>query len=231
MLTTALAVGGCSHVDRAVATSPIPIDYHQRHPVVLENTRQSLDIFLDGPAGRLDYRQKHDVEAFAADFQAHAGSRIRVLVPRGGVDQQAADATLAAVRRELASAGVKGSIEVGSFQVGSSRQASALRMSFVKLQTGLAHPCGDWPDDLGPGPNLEDWENRPWYNLGCANQGTLAAQVDDPRDLVRPRAEEPGDVVMRTRPIQDLRGSNAPQSQDPSTTWTQSKLIPIGGNQ
>ena len=231
LLFAGLALGGCSHVDRAVATSPIPVDFHQRHPVVLENSRQTLDIFLLGQSGRLDYRQKHDIEAFAADFLAQGESRIRVLVPRGGADPRDVDTTLAAVRHALAASGVKGSIEVGSFHVGDPRLASVLRLSFVKLQVGMSHPCGDWPDDLGPGPNLEDWENRPWYNLGCANQATLAAQVDDPRDLVRPRAEEPSDVVMRTRPIQDLRGSSAPQSQDPSTSWTQSRLVPIGGGQ
>ena len=229
LLFAGLAIGGCSHADRAVATSSIPVDYHQRHPVDLENTRQTLDVFLLGQAGRLDYRQKHDVEAFAADFVTHGESRIRVLVPRGGTDQRDVDTTLAAVRRALAASGVKGAIEVGSYEVRDPRLASALRMSFVKLQAGLAHPCGEWPDDLGPGSNLGDWENRPWYNLGCANQGTLAAQVDDPRDLVRPRAEEPSDVVMRTRPIQSLRGINPPQPQDPSTVWSQSKLIPIGG--
>ncbi|WP_237480324.1 CpaD family pilus assembly protein [Lichenibacterium dinghuense] len=224
------ALAGCSHVDRTVATSAIPVDYHQRHPIVLADAPRSLDIFL-ATGDRLDYRQRHDLESFAAEFRAEGRGRIRVLVPRG-VDPVAADATLMAVRRGLAASGVQGAIEVGSYRVADRRLASALHLSFLKLQAGTARPCGDWPEDLGPGDTAFDLSNRPYSNLGCATQQTLAAQTDDPRDLVRPRAEEPGDVYMRVRPIKDIRGdvtSDVPRGVDPSTVWTQSNLVPIGG--
>ncbi|RYC34037.1 pilus assembly protein CpaD [Lichenibacterium minor] len=225
------ALAGCSNVDRTVATSAIPVDYHERHPIVLADRPRSLDVFV-GTGDRLDYRQRHDLETFAAEYRAQGRGRIRVLVPRGGVDPAAADATLMAVRRGLAAAGVSGAIEVGTYRVGDPRLASVLRLSFPELQAGTARPCGDWPEDLGPGDAAFDISNRPYSNLGCATQQTLAAQVDDPRDLVRPRAEEPGDVYMRTRAIQDLRGGlGAPNGQDPGTNWTQSKLTPIGSGQ
>lgn len=224
------SLGACSNVDRTVATSAIPTDYHERHPILLANGVHSLDIFLAGGGGQLDLRQKQDIAAFAATYLAQGQGRIRVMVPRGQVNAQAAEATLTAVRRGLAAAGVKGDIEVGSYAVASARLASVLRLSFVELQARAAHHCGDWPDDVGSGPTVEGWENRPYYNLGCASQQTFAAQVDDPRDLVKPRAEQPGDVLMRTRAIQDLRGTpEAPKGQDPSTEFTQSKLTPIGG--
>lgn len=232
-----VALGGllsaCSSgVDRTVATSAIPTDFHQRHPVVLADAPRSLDIFV-GSGNRLDERQRHDLESFAAEYRAQGRGRIRVLVPRG-VDPAAADATLMAVRRGLVAAGVTGSIEVGTYRVADPRLASALRLSFLELQAGTATPCGDWPEDLGSRSVDFGLENRTYYNLGCANQQTLAAQTADPRDLVRPRAEEPGDVYMRIRPLKDIRGditSATPQGQDPSTTWTQSKLVPIGGGQ
>ena len=225
------ALAGCSNVDRTVATSAIPVDYHERHPIVLADRPRSLDVFV-GTGDRLDYRQRHDLETFAAEYRAQGRGRIRVLVPRGGVDPAAADGTLMAVRRGLAAAGVSGAIEVGTYRVGDPRLASVLRLSFPELQAGTARPCGDWPEDLGPGDAAFDISNRPYSNLGCATQQTLAAQVDDPRDLVRPRAEEPGDVYMRTRAIQDLRGGlGAPNGQDPGTNWTQSKLTPIGSGQ
>ncbi len=104
---------------------------------------------------------------------------------------------------------MKGDIEVGSYQVTDARLASVLRLSFVKLQAKAATRCGDWPEDLGLGTSLDGWENRTYYNFGCATQQTLAAQLDDPRDLVRPRAEDPSDVQMRTRAIGDIRGNPA----------------------
>ena len=221
-------LAGCSNVDRTVATSAIPVDYHQRHPVALVNARQALDIFFVGVTNRLDYRQKHDVEAFAADYLAHGEGLIRVQVPRGSVDGRAADATLAGLRHLLAASGVKGDIEVGTYQVSDARLASVLRMSFVKLQAKAATHCGDWPDDLGSGSSLDGWENRTYYNLGCASQQTLAAQIDDPRDLIRPRAEDPSDVQMRTRAIGDIRGNPVLLGEDPSTTWSSTSLTRIG---
>ena len=226
LLALALPMAACSNVDRAVATSAIPADYHQRHPVALVNARQSLDIFLLGSGPQFDYRQKHDIEAFAADYLAHGEGLIRALVPRGPSDA-AAEATLKAVQRALAASGVKGNIEVGSYTAPDVKLASVLRISFVKLQAQASSHCGDWPDDLGSGSSLDTWDNRTYYNLGCATQQTLAAQMDDPRDLVRPRAEDPSDVQMRTRPIQLLRGSQpAPVSQDPTTPWG-THFIPV----
>ncbi|HEX4765570.1 MAG TPA: CpaD family pilus assembly lipoprotein, partial [Lichenihabitans sp.] len=111
--------------------------------------------------------------------------------------------------------------------------AAPVRLSFVKLQAKLASRCGEWPEDLASGSNVDGWENRSYYNLGCATQQTLTAQMDDPRDLVRPRAEDPSDVQMRTRAIGDLRGNPVLQGTDPSTVYTQSALVPIspvGGN-
>jgi len=42
----------------------------------------------------------------------------------------------------------------------------------------------------------------------------IPAQVADPIDLVRPRAEGPVDTVKRTKDIEALR-----KDQDPSTKW------------
>ena len=54
----------------------------------------------------------------------------------------------------------------------------------------------------------------------------IAAQVDDPRDFVEPRALEPSDVAMRTRAIEAVRNG-----QDPGTQWKDTVLTPIGSSQ
>lgn len=224
-----LVFAGCSKVDRTVTTSAVAVDYHERHPILLANGVHSLDVFLIAQGEQFDYRQKQDIIAFSSTYLAQGQGRIRVMVPRGQVDEHAAEATLTAVRRGLASAGVKGDIDVGSYRVADARLASVLRLSFVELQARAAHHCGDWPEDLGAGSTLEGGENRPYYNLGCASQQTFAAQVADPRDLVRPRAEEPGDVQMRTRAIGNLRGTPLLRGSDPGTNWSQATLTTIGG--
>src|SRR5690606_23273028 len=69
------------------------------------------------------------------------------------------------------------------------RQFATLRISYPRI-TATAGPCGTWPEDLGPSAKNKSYlDNRPYYNLGCANQRNLAAMIDNPHDLVQPRAE------------------------------------------
>jgi pilus assembly protein CpaD len=92
--------------------------------------------------------------------------------------------------------------------------AAPVRLSFQKLQAKVASKCGLWPQDLAGGSTAESWHNRPYHNLGCAYQTMIAAQVANPIDLVRPRAEGPMDVQRRTKDIEALR-----KGEDPSTKW------------
>ena len=60
---------------------------------------------------------------------------------------------------------------------------AAIRLNYPKI-SAVAGPCGLWPEDLGPSINNKSYfENKPYYNFGCANQRNLAAMVDNPSDL------------------------------------------------
>jgi pilus assembly protein CpaD len=89
-----------------------------------------------------------------------------------------------------------------------------VRLSFQRLQATVASKCGLWPQDLASGSSTDTWQNRPYHNLGCAYQTMMAAQVANPIDLVRPRAEGMIDVKKRTSDIEALR-----KNEDPSTKW------------
>jgi pilus assembly protein CpaD len=84
------------------------------------------------------------------------------------------------------------------------------------MEAKVTSQCGLWPRDLGvsdPGYSLS---NEPSWNLGCATQANVAAQVADPIDLVRGRPEGRIDTVRRTQDIGKLR-----EGKDPSTQWRQ----------
>ena len=210
----ALPLGACtSRLDRVVNQSlTIPDDYRQRHPIVLTNAAQTLDIFPG--AGALDTRQTKSIRAFVKDYQSAGQGPMQVLLPHGPNVGAAPHATLAQVRNTLVKSGMRGYINSGSYEVTDATLAAPLRLSFVRLKARIATNCGDWPADLAGGSTTQGWENRPYYNLGCATQMNLAEQVDDPRDLVEPRAEESSDVQMRTRAIGFIR-----RGVDPSTSW------------
>jgi pilus assembly protein CpaD len=86
--------------------------------------------------------------------------------------------------------------------------------------------CGEWPSDLASGTSIQTWKNDNYENFGCATQSTLAAQIDDPRDLASQRASTPPDEEMRLRAIGAVR-----RGSDPGTDWkTQNTAIgTVGG--
>jgi pilus assembly protein CpaD len=66
-----------------------------------------------------------------------------------------------------------------------------IRLSYRKI-SAVAGPCGVWPEDLGLSiANPSYYENKPYYNFGCATQRNLAAMIDNPSDLEQPRSETP----------------------------------------
>ena len=77
------------------------------------------------------------------------------------------------------------------------RKLATLKIHYPRVQADVG-PCGLWPYDLGPTYHREHYENREYYNLGCASQRNLAAMVDNPSDLVQPRAEIPAYTGRRT---------------------------------
>ena len=129
------------------------------------------------------------------------------------------------VRRALLAAGVRGRIAVGDYLPPNDGAAPPVRVSFTGLKAIVPTQCGQWPEDLASGSSVEGWKNEPYSNFGCATQSTIAAQVDDPRDFVQPRALGPSDVAMRTRAIEAVR-----DGKDPSTEWKKAVLVPIGGD-
>ena len=215
-----------SPVDRVVASSPIPEDYRLRHNVVLAEAPHRLDIFFVGVDGRLDYAQGRQIEAFARDYIGEGQGSLRIAMPQGPVNHLAAERTLAAVRRTLLRMGVRNGVEITGYPIADPALASSLHLSYVALAARPTTRCGEWPDDLGSGTTLHTWDNRTYYNFGCASQTTLAAQVANPQDLVKPRALDPTDVQLRTRAIGQLRAG-----EDPSTVWTNSPPVigPVGG--
>jgi len=78
-----------------------------------------------------------------------------------------------------------------------------------------AGPCGQWPANLGPGQDASYMENRPYWNLGCASQRNLAAMVDNPADLVQPRAETPVLTSRRATALDKYRKGEATATQYP----------------
>jgi pilus assembly protein CpaD len=207
----AALLAGCGTVDRTV-TSSIPMDdYRNRHPILITETPHAIDLFPSPEVRGIDQHVAAQVRDFAQDYRVSGQGPITVLVPANEIH---ARGQVEAIRRSLAHAGITAPLQVTSYPVTNPSLASPIRLSFLGLKAKVAHRCGQWPNDLASGSSTEGWQNRPYWNLGCATQATLAAEVADPRDLVAPAGEDPADTMMRSRPISAIR-----KGTDPVTDW------------
>jgi len=163
-----------------------------------------------------------NIRAFAERYRRYGGGAIMIETPVGASPNSRA---VYEVRSALLAAGVKGGVAIGAYLPPNDGAAPPVRVSFTGLKAIVPTKCGQWPEDLASGSSLEGSKNEPYTNFGCATQSTIAAQVDDPRDLVQPRAVGPSEVAMRTRAVEAVRNG-----QDPSTNWQNAVLTPIGGD-
>jgi pilus assembly protein CpaD len=220
LLLVALAgapLAGCNG-DYAFSDGVPPPDHHDFHPIVLADAPTTLDVYPAG--GGLDALTTAKIQRFAERYRALGVGRIAILAPEGVVGRNSR--IIAEIRRVLAASGLRGPVSVGSYPAGDPTLAAPVRLVFQGLKAEVATPCGAWPDDLASGSSVEGWKNSEYENFGCATRASLAAQVDDPRDLAQARADDAPDVGMRLRAIGDVR-----EGKDPGTTWT-TKLTPIG---
>lgn len=196
--TAALAIAaslmaGCSSLPRdSVTVGSVPDDYRTRHPIVLTEAEQALDIPVASGATSLNMAVKSNITAFASAFAQSGTGVLHMLVPSGSPNA----AAVAHVTNDIYAAieeggGSRDRVAVQSYDARSHGAAAPVRLSYasVTAQTGN---CGAWPEDLS-----RSAENRNHADFGCSMQKNLAAIVANPGDLLGPRQESPIDAAQR----------------------------------
>jgi pilus assembly protein CpaD len=194
-----IALGACVHTDEVETVGSVaPNDYRLRHPIAIQEANRSIDIFIGNSRGGLTAAQRTDVMGLAETWLREGTGAINAEVPTGTPNARAAADSFREIRATLAAAGVPArGIIVRNYHPDDPRQFSTIRLNYSKI-TAVAGPCGVWPDDLGPSINNPGYfENKPYYNFGCAYQRNMAAMVDNPADLVQPRPETPPYTARR----------------------------------
>lgn len=205
-LATSLAGCYTQHVTEQAA---YPDDYHQRHPITLQEREHTVEVFVGRNRGGLTPSQRADVLSFAQLWRREATSGIIVDVPHGRLIDRAAADSMREVQSILAASGVpRNAVSVRPYKPSDTTLAS-IRLNYAKL-AAEAGPCGLWPHDLGTSLDATDTENRSYWNLGCASQRNLAAMVDNPADLVQPRGETPAYSARRSVAIDKYRKGESP---------------------
>jgi pilus assembly protein CpaD len=202
----AVALGACTHTDDVTTTSSVPDDYRLRHPIAIQEADRSVVIFIGHARGGLSGPQRADVMGLAQLWLQEGTGAIVADMPVGTPNARAAADSIHEIQALLAAAGVPShGLVVRSYHPDDPRQMATIRLNYPKI-SAVAGPCGLWPEDLGP--SIKDkgyFENKPYYNFGCAYQRNMAAMVDNPSDLVQPRAETPAYTIRRTEAFEKYR--------------------------
>jgi pilus assembly protein CpaD len=211
----AVALAGCNTVQE-VATGSVPMDYRQRHPIVISEGPRTVELLIGEKRGSLNGPQRAQVLAFAGDWHRESTGGIRIDVPDGTSNATAAGSAAQEVRSILAAAGVPAeSIALRRARPANVGKLATLRLEYPRMAAD-AGPCGLWPQDIGPTWDREHYENREYWNFGCAQQRNLAAMVDDPADLVEPRGETPPYSARRSTVLDKYRQGQSTITVDPN---------------
>jgi pilus assembly protein CpaD len=201
----AVVLGACTHTDDEL-TASIPNDYRLRHPIAIREADQSVVIFVGHARGGLSASQRADVMGLAQSWLHEGTGAITVDLPVDTPNARAAADSFREIHALLAAAGVPArGIVVHNYHPEDPRQMATIRLNYPKI-SAVAGPCGLWPEDLGPSiKNKSYFENKSYYNFGCANQRNMAAMVDNPSDLVQPRPETAAYTARRTQSFEKYR--------------------------
>ncbi len=194
-------LSGCANRD-SVTVGSVPDDYRTRHPIVVSEKEQTVDVPVASTDRGVTTTQRYAVEGFIAGYDHSAAAPVTILTPYGSQNEAAANAVAQDLVKLLKKNGVPASrIAIAAYQADAAETAAPIRVSYMAMaaQTGK---CGRWPDDL-----TETAENKNYANFGCSYQNNLAAQIANPADLLGPRKPGEIDAERRNIIIDDYRNS------------------------
>jgi pilus assembly protein CpaD len=199
------ALGACT-TSGEVVTASVPEDYRLRHPIAIQEADRSVVIFVGHARGGLSASQRADVTGLAQIWVREGTGAIVADVPVDTPNARAAANSFREIQALLAAGGVpRRGITLRHYHPDDPRTFAAIRLSYPRI-AAVAGPCGLWPADLGPSITNNDYfENKSYYNFGCAYQRNMAAMIDNPADLEQPRPETSAYTARRTAAFEKYR--------------------------
>jgi pilus assembly protein CpaD len=203
-----VVLGACTHADDGL-TASVPDDYRLRHPIAIQEADRSVVIFVGHARGGLSASQRADVMGLAQTWVREGTGAIVADVPVDTPNAPAAASSFREIQAVLAAGGVPPrGITLRHYHPDDPRNFATITLSYPRI-AAVAGPCGLWPEDLGP--SIKDpsyFENKDYYNFGCAYQRNMAAMIDNPSDLVQPRSESPAYTARRSEAFEKYRKGN-----------------------
>ena len=202
----AVVLGACKHTGDVAAADGFPPDYRLRHPTAVEEANRSVVIFVGQARGGLSAAQRADVVGLAQVWLREGTGAITADVPVDTPNARAAADSFREIQATPVAAGVPSrGVVARRYKPEDQRTLATIRLNYPRI-AAVVGPCGLWPEDLGPSVNNKSYfENKQYYNFGCAYQRNMAAMIDNPADLVQPRSETPAYTSRRATSFEKYR--------------------------
>ncbi len=184
------ALGACASVPAPPAglqPTPSTADYHR---IEVTQTAERLEVPV--AVGSLSPTARQQLRAFASGYLRYGHGALVLSTPSGAPNSDDASVLANETRNALVEAGISYAAVAGSTYDASASPNAPIIISFSRYEAQAPECAPLWEQDLAHQSN-----NQAWASFGCATQANLAAMIEDPADLMRPRAEDPRDSARR----------------------------------
>ena len=193
---SAALLSGCAKRHH-ITVGSIPDDYRTNHPIVVAERDRVLDVPVGASSHRLSRPQRQVIAGHLSGYEKDSGAALRILVPSGSRNAGAASYVAAEIAEIARAEGIhSGLILISYYSVGNPETSAPVRIAYAAI-TADTGPCGRWPEDV-----LNTGENKHYANFGCAYQKNLAAQLENPMDILGPRKRSEIDPENRAVAIE-----------------------------
>lgn len=201
-----------------MAATPTSADSHH---ISVSQTSARLELPVADGDNALSNDARAQLENFASGYLRYGHGALVLSTPSGAKNSGSASSVAGDARRALVDAGVSYAAVAGSTYDASGSDNAPIIVSFARFEAEAPQCAPLWEQDLGHQSN-----NQPWESFGCATQANLAAMVEDPADLLNPRAEDPRDSGRRDTVMDHYRaGTTTHAARDDDERVTISNAI------
>ncbi len=216
LATALLSLAACARPTYEKAAG-LGINPLEQHPLRTIDSPEA--ILLSQREGGLSANQTDALRGVYAGWRERGHGRILIEAPSGA--GPAAAATAYGARDALEYLGApQGAIELVGYRVDGSPNAAPVRVSFLTEVADVAQCGRSWTD------MTKTASNQPTPNFGCSVNANLAAMIDNPADINRPRGIDPVDAGRRQEVIDRYRQGQATSSEkDDQANGTVSRAV------
>lgn len=191
-LSAVSTLGACASVPHQEPGQALA-SYADTHRIEVSQGGERLDIAVNTGDTTLTPQSRAELATLASGYLRYGHGALILSTPSGSANADSAGLLAQQARMQLTEAGVSYAAIAGSTYDASGNDAAPIVVTFTRYEAHAPDCRPIYEQDLAHQSN-----NQPWQSFGCATQANLAAMIEDPRDLLGPRTEDPRDSGRRS---------------------------------